>query len=192
MDNFVVIFNNIISNSEQNDVNQTFINDTDIQAKIDFTKPVNFVIHGWLGGLYGGNIYLVENADSTNGMNVFVQDVHLPQIKYGRNDENLILHFDYNIGWIQTTALSWAQFADSNVCAVDWSRLANYDYSVAAMKHTKMVTDTLESFMKFLIDNGMNIKLVSIAGHSLGAQIGIRIGDSSILNQSNNSFLTFV
>lgn len=76
---------------------------------------------------------------------------------------------------MQTTALRWAQYADSNVCAVDWSRLANYDYSVAAMRHTKMVADFLEDFMKFLINKGMNITTVSIAGHSLGAQIGTRI-----------------
>lgn len=85
-----------------------------------------------------------------------------------------------------TVALSWARFADSNVCAVDWSRLANYDYSIAAMKHTKMVTDYLEHFMKFLIKHGMNITDVSIAGHSLGAQIGTRINNNSILNHSSD------
>lgn len=73
---------------------------------------------------------------------------------------------------MRSTSVTWSQFADCNVCAVDWSRLANYDYSVAAMRHTKMVTDALVYFMQFLIDNGMNISQVSIAGHSLGAQIG--------------------
>lgn len=57
-----------MSNSEQGDLNQTFINDTDIDAKIDFTKPVNFVIHGWFGGLHGGNMYLVTNSESRSGM----------------------------------------------------------------------------------------------------------------------------
>lgn len=76
------------------------------------------------------------------------------------------------VGWMRSTAQSWAKFANCNVCAVDWSRLANYDYSIAAMRHTKMVTDALEYFMQFLIDNGMEITQVSIAGHSLGAQIG--------------------
>lgn len=73
---------------------------------------------------------------------------------------------------MRSTALSWAHFADCNVCAVDWSRLANYDYSIAAMRHTKMVADALEYFMKFLIENGMDISLASLAGHSLGAQVG--------------------
>ena len=59
------------------------------------------------------------------------------------------------------------------MCAVDWSRLANYDYSIAAMRHTKMVADALEYFMQFLIENGMDITQVSIAAHSLGAQIGL-------------------
>lgn len=73
---------------------------------------------------------------------------------------------------MRSSAVNWAHFADCNVCAVDWSRLANYDYSIAAMRHTKMVADALEYFMNFLIDNGMDIALVSITGHSLGAQIG--------------------
>lgn len=74
---------------------------------------------------------------------------------------------------MRSSAVSWARFADCNVCAVDWSRLANYDYSIAAMRHTKMVADALEYFMQFLIENGMDITQVSIAAHSLGAQIGL-------------------
>ncbi|XP_031616461.1 phospholipase A1-like isoform X2 [Contarinia nasturtii] len=131
---------------KQTDLKQTFLNDPDIKSKIDFTKPVNFLIHGWMGGLNGGNIYLPPDVRPKNG-------------------------------WMRSTAQSWAKFADCNVCAVDWSRLANYDYSIAAMRHTKMVTDALEYFMQFLIDNEMEITQVSIAGHSLGAQIAGYIGE---------------
>lgn len=49
--------------------------------------------------------------------------------------------------------------------------LANYDYPMAATKHTQMVTETLAQFMNFLVENGMNIEKSSIAAHSLGAQI---------------------
>lgn len=74
------------------------------------------------------------------------------------------------------TAISWADFGDCNVCAVDWSRLANYDYSIAAFQHTKMVSNAISNFMRFLSKHGMNIEHVSIAGHSLGAQIAGLVG----------------
>lgn len=44
--------------SGQTDLNQTFFNDPDIESKIDLSKPVSFLVHGWLGGLNGGNMYL--------------------------------------------------------------------------------------------------------------------------------------
>lgn len=77
---------------------------------------------------------------------------------------------------MRPTAINWAHYADCNVCVVDWSRLANYDYSVAAMQHTKMVTEALAHFIDHFIANGMNVSQVSIAGHSLGAQIAGFIG----------------
>ncbi|XP_055311609.1 phospholipase A1-like [Sitodiplosis mosellana] len=130
----------------QADVNQTYLNDPDIASKIDLTKPMSFLIHGWLGGLNGGNMYLPSEGGSGKG-------------------------------WVRSSAASWARFANCNVCAVDWSRLANYDYSVAAMRHTKMVADALEYFVRFLIDNGVDIAKVKIAGHSLGSQIAGFIGE---------------
>lgn len=99
------------------------------------------------------------------------------------SDRNLVKNvnmFSLNIwfvvylfkGWMRSAAVDWAHYADCNVCAVDWSRLANYCYSIAAMRHTKIVTNALVGFMQYLIDNGIDIEQVSIAGHSLGAQIG--------------------
>lgn len=77
---------------------------------------------------------------------------------------------------MRSTAINWSKLVDCNVCAVDWSRLANYDYSIAAMQHTKMVTSALSYFMEYLILNGMNVTQVSIVGHSLGAHIAGFIG----------------
>lgn len=74
------------------------------------------------------------------------------------------------------TAISWARFGDCNVCVVDWSRLANYDYSIAAVQHTRMVSKAISQFMLFLSQHGMNVEHVSIAGHSLGAQIAGLVG----------------
>lgn len=47
---------------------------------------------------------------------------------------------------------------------------------MAATKHTKMVTESFIKFMNSLIQSGMDISKVSIAGHSLGAQIAGLIG----------------
>lgn len=71
---------------------------------------------------------------------------------------------------MRSTAINWSHSTGSNVCTVDWSRLANYAYSICVFRHVKMVTNALIVFLKFLIKNGMNIKTVSIAGHSLGTQ----------------------
>lgn len=79
---------------------------------------------------------------------------------------------------MRSTTITWAKVSDSNVCVVDWSRLANYDYALAAMRHTKIVADAVVNFMKFLTQHGMNVKQVSIAGHSLGAHIAGYIGES--------------
>lgn len=71
------------------------------------------------------------------------------------------------------TSVEWAKEGRINVCAVDWSGLSNYDYSVSAMKHTEMVANALEMFIKNdLIKTGMDIRKFELAGHSLGAQIG--------------------
>lgn len=74
------------------------------------------------------------------------------------------------------TAIDWAHNADCNVCIVDWSRLSNYNYPIAASEHTKLVANALFNFMHFLIEHGMNIEQVAIAGHSLGAQIAGLVG----------------
>lgn len=77
---------------------------------------------------------------------------------------------------MRKTAIDWAHFGDCNVCIVDWSRLANYDYSIAARSHIKMVSDVISELIDFLKQHGMNLKDVSIAGHSLGAHIAGFVG----------------
>lgn len=37
--------------SNQNDVKQVILNDADVESKLDFSKPINFFIHGWYGGV---------------------------------------------------------------------------------------------------------------------------------------------
>lgn len=49
------------------ELNQTFLGDPDIRSKIDFGARTNFLIHGWLSGLDGGNMHLPEEVRATDG-----------------------------------------------------------------------------------------------------------------------------
>lgn len=167
----------MFTTSNKTFLNQTFFNDPNIKQKIDFSRPVNFVIHGWLGGINGGNIYLPAEVRASSGMrwenttnNIRLDFISIFQIYF--------LSLCYYPGWMQSTSINWAHYANCNVCSIDWSRLANYDYSVAAMKHTKMVAESMVYFLKFLIKNGMSVRKVSIAGHSLGAQVAAFVGQA--------------
>lgn len=77
---------------------------------------------------------------------------------------------------MRPTSINWTLAMNCNVCSVDWSRLANYEYSVAALKNTKLVTAFMIRFMEFLVGEGMRLQQVSIAGHSLGAQVAGFVG----------------
>lgn len=77
---------------------------------------------------------------------------------------------------MRRTTVTWAYIEDCNVCSVDWSRLSNYEYAIAALVNTNMVAEYMIEFMNFLISNGMNVRLTAIAGHSLGAQIAGKVG----------------
>lgn len=56
---------------KQSDLKQTFLNDPNIESKVDFTKPIHLLIHGWLGGLDGGNMYLPFRTK--NGMGKYIE-----------------------------------------------------------------------------------------------------------------------
>lgn len=86
--------------------------------------------------------------------------------------------FGIEKGWMQPVAVDWAFYANCNVCAVDWSRLANFAYSKAALDHTKIVSAAVVRFIRFLTTRRMKIGQVSIAGHSLGAHIAGLVGAS--------------
>lgn len=81
-----------------------------------------------------------------------------------------------HLGWMNGTAINWANSSRTNVCAVDWSRLANYAYSICVKRHVQMVANALIRFMVFLVECGMDIRTVQIAGHSLGAHIAGIVG----------------
>lgn len=48
---FELKFSNFLYASHQKTLKRIFFNDPDIESKLDFSKPINFIIHGWLSGL---------------------------------------------------------------------------------------------------------------------------------------------
>lgn len=98
-------------------------------------------------------------------MSSFFYKIKVANLKCGDGE---CAHF---LAWVYDMSVNWAKFADANVCAVDWSRLASYDYSIAAQKHTRMVANCMMELMDFFIRLGMLIQRVSLAGHSLGAHV---------------------
>lgn len=80
------------------------------------------------------------------------------------------------IGWQDTMARELAIRTQANVCAVDWSRLASYVYTIAALSHTHKVADHITEFIRVLEANGADIGQMTIFGHSLGAQTAAYVG----------------
>lgn len=83
-----------------------------------------------------------------------------------------------HIGWMDTTGRKLANVTNSNVCAVDWSRLATYEYVITARSHTRKVSDHIVEFTNALAKNGAKISDMTLIGHSLGAQIAGLVGGS--------------
>lgn len=81
-----------------------------------------------------------------------------------------------HIGWMDSTGRILAKVTNSNVCVVDWSRLATYEYLITARSHTRKVADHIVEFIKVLAKNGANISEMTLIGHSLGAQITGLVG----------------
>ncbi|XP_055627638.1 lipase member H-A-like [Toxorhynchites rutilus septentrionalis] len=111
--------------------NLTEVQESDLTSKIDMSKPIVFIIHGWI------------DTGSRN--------------------------------WILDMVNDYLQFADVNVCVVDWGKLAIHGYTIA-VKNTYKVADYIASFITRLTDQGVSLDEVTLVGHSLGAQIAGHTG----------------
>lgn len=76
-----------------------------------------------------------------------------------------------NRTWIREAASEWTKYQDINVFIVDWSRLANYEYTIAANTHTRSVGAYVAVFINYLTTLGIKLDDIIITGHSLGGQI---------------------
>lgn len=101
------------------------------------------------------------------------------------NDSNITSKFDFSLpvaflihGWFDSVNRTWMnntisayiQNIDSNICGVDWTRLALTEYSIAAT-NTRIVAKQLVKFIQYLQPFGVSLKRLTLIGHSFGAQI---------------------
>lgn len=62
----------------QDVVVQVHFNDTELESKLEFSKPINFLIHGWLDGLLDRNMYLgAQNKIEPNDHNGILMTICL-------------------------------------------------------------------------------------------------------------------
>lgn len=87
------------------------------------------------------------------------------------------------LGWPLATAREWTKYADTNVCAVDWSILSRQPLVIASQLNTKVVGQYIAEFITQLIRHGVAPDNVSLAGHSLGGQIIGFVGQN-LINQN--------
>lgn len=125
---------------------------------------------------------LIEDDVTFWCMNRETQRIHQTGLNDTEIDEKidirkpvvLIIH-----GWLDNFKRSWMrdmmseyiEYFDVNVCSVDWSRLALYEYSIAAREHAFEVGWYLAVFILHLEDLGIHLDNVTLIGHSLGGQV---------------------
>lgn len=102
------------------------------------------------------------------------------------NDSNITTKFNFSLpiaflihGWFDSVNRTWMnntmsayiQNIDSNICGVDWTRLALTEYSIAAT-NTRIVAKQLVKFIRYLQQfSTVSLKHWTLIGHSFGAQI---------------------
>lgn len=68
-------------------------------------------------------------------------------------------------------AILWAKYGNTNVCAVNWSKLSRYTYSGAAY-NTRAVARYVATFVQALVKNSVfTMDQITLSGHSMGGQI---------------------
>lgn len=66
-------------------------------------------------------------------------------------------------------------FLDINVCTIDWTRLAHYEFE-ASVNYTWIVSDEAVKFIKIAFELGFTPQSIILVGHGLGAHINGQIG----------------
>lgn len=109
----------------------------------------------------GESLFQVEIHDSSANL-----DPQLPMV--------LIIH-----GWTNCVGKQWEtdlmnaylNFQDANICAMDWSYLANQGYLDVILHNLQPAKNAVVEFTQFLNEIGFKNGDITFVGHSLGAHI---------------------
>lgn len=123
---------------------------TEQDPLIKYSRPFNFIIHGWHDGFEGGPTWIFNGP--------YIDRRGRPEL------------------WMEPLAQQWIKHADCNVCIVDWSSLASGGYIDVVKNRLPRVVDDIVNELEIYMERGMNISEVSIVGHSLGAHIAGSVG----------------
>lgn len=77
--------------------------------------------------------------------------------------------------WVQTVMKNILQYRQTNVCGVDWERLAKGSLASAA-GNAQIVGIYLSQFVSYLQQQGIPYTSINMISHSLGAQISAVCG----------------
>lgn len=123
---------------------------SDSNPILDYSRPFNFIIHGWHDGLTGGAYNEFEGKP-------YVSRRGRPEL------------------WMEPLGQEWVKRADCNVCIIDWSHLAKGGYIDTINKIPRVVADIMKEIEKYK-KRGMMIPNITLVGHSLGAHIAGAVG----------------
>lgn len=156
--NLPVLYNNVVLTAK-NDVNFFLSGEIDITAE----SSVRF---------YCGNRKRPE-------LQLTLPDRYDLQVKLDINKSIMfVVH-----GWTESSTNQYIQDAvhdalallDINVCTIDWTILARYEYE-ASVNHTWIVSDQAVKFIKIAFELGVTPQSIILVGHGLGAHICGQIG----------------
>lgn len=151
---------------------------------------VNAVIYTKLHLLHLDGVPLKEdvkffcvNRNNTSYRQVYLDDRNLSDKIDLKKSVTFLIH-----GWfdnvyrkrIKEITSAWIKNVDGNICAVDWGRLANYDYIVIKKKNYIIVGKYLAKFIRKLFKRSGDYNKITLIGHSFGAHVAGITG--SLLN----------
>lgn len=127
--------------------------------------------------------FFCVNRNITSYRQVYLDDRNLSDKIDLKKSVTFLIHgwFDnvYRRRFKEITS-AWLKNVDGNICAVDWGRLANYDYIVIRKKNYLIVGKYLAKFIRKLFKRNGDYNKITLIGHSFGAHVAGVVG--SLLN----------
>lgn len=127
--------------------------------------------------------FFCVNRNVTSYRQVYLDDSNLSDKIDLKKSVTFLIH-----GWFDNVyrkrfkdiVSAWIKNVDGNICAVDWGRLATYDYIVIKKTNYLKVGKYLAKFIRKLFKRSGDYNKITLIGHSYGAHVAGITG--SLLN----------